>query len=257
MIFDTHVHTRFSVDSQMNPEEAFKAASNAGLGVCVAEHVDFETDSDEPSLIDADEYFGAYGPYRSERFLLGMEIGLTVNTRAAGRKTASDPRMDFCIGSVHVSNGYDIYTPSFWQQDLPSEDILRGYLEYTMAAIEKCDFFDSLGHIDYPSRYSPRTVKNMDYKIFGKLFDQIFTALLDKRKVMEINTKRLGDRAAAQNLYEICEGYYDNGGRYVTLGSDAHKPASVGMGVREAYAMAKKIGLTPVHYNRREMITDA
>ena len=257
MIFDSHVHTRFSVDSRMGPEEASAAASRLGLGICAAEHVDFETDSDEPSLIDADRYFGEYASWRSESFLLGLEIGLTVNTRAAGRITAADPRLDFCIGSVHVSNGYDIYTLSLWKQNIPPEEILAGYLRYTVTAIEKCGFFDSLGHIDYPSRYSPQTEKNIRYKTYQKLFDEVFTALLDLKKTIEINTKLMYDPAACSNLYDIYEGYYNKGGRYVTLGSDAHRPESVGAHIGEAYRMAKKIGLTPVHYECREMIADA
>ena len=135
MIYDAHVHTRYSVDSQMDPEEALTAASRLGLGICTAEHVDYESGSDEPSTVDADKYFREYAPYRSSGLLLGLEIGLTVNTRAVGRQTASDPRMDFCIGSVHVSYGYDIYIPSFWQQDMPFAQLLEDYLRYTVITI--------------------------------------------------------------------------------------------------------------------------
>jgi len=241
----------------MNPEDALAAASKLGLGLCLAEHVDYETDSDNPSTVNADDYFGGYAPYKSSGLLLGLEIGLTVNTRGVGRQTASDPRMDFCIGSVHVSYGYDIFVPAFWTQGAPPYDLLKNYLIYTVAAIEKCGFFDSLGHIDYPSRYSPFTKPELTYKTYGKQFDEIFTALLDLGKVIEINAKRMDDPNAVKDLYEIYEGYYNMGGRYVTLGSDAHTPAYVGRHFDKALRMARQIGLTPVHYVNREMIADA
>ena len=257
MIYDTHVHTRFSVDSQISPEDALAAASGLGLGICVTEHVDYETDSDVPSTVDADEYFGEYAPYKSSGLLLGLEIGLTVNTRAVGRQTASDPRMDFCIGSVHVCYGYDIFTSSIWEQEIPVDEILGNYLKYTVTVIEKCNFFDSLGHIDYPSRYAPIPGPKLEYKTYKKLFDEIFTALLDRRRVIELNTKRMNNPDAVRNLYGIYEGYYSRGGRYVTLGSDAHNTASIGRHIGEAYRMIQKIGLTHVHYVNREMIIDA
>ena len=254
MIFDTHIHTHYSIDSHMNPQEAIDAASKLELGLCVTEHVDYECDTDDLNVFDMDEYFTEYGPYKSENFLLGIEIGLTVNTRAIARKTASDPRLDFCLGSVHLSYGHDMFYPSFWRQSIPAEDIMGDYLKYTAKAIDMCDFFDSLGHIDYPSRYCPFRQKNIKYKTFKKLYDEIFAALLDKKKVIEINTKRMNDMAAAKNLFNIYEGYYACGGRYVTLGSDAHSQGNIGRDIDKAFHMAKKIGLTPVRFAAREMI---
>ena len=257
MIFDTHIHTRYSVDSDMSLRDAKAIASKRGLGLCVTEHVDYEIDSDKLCVADAEGYFGEYGPFGSDSLLLGLEIGLTVNSRAVSRQTASDPRLDFCIGSVHMSCGHDIYPPSFWRQSIPPEEILGNYLQYTAIVTEKCDFFDSLGHIDYPSRYCPYQEKDIKYKTYKKLYDEIFTALLDRRKVIEINTKRLDDPAAVQNLYEVYEGYYKKGGRYVTLGSDAHHAPTVGWNIDKAFHLAEKIGLIPVHYVKREMRIDA
>ena len=257
MIYDSHIHTRFSADSQMNPEEALAAASKLGLGLCVTEHVDYECDDDILLVADTDQYFNEYAKYKTAGLLLGLEIGLTVNTRALGRRVASDTRNDFCIGSVHVCYGYDTYSSSFWQQGIPSEEIMGNFLKYTVIVIDKCDFFDSLGHIDFPSRYCPLKEKDIKYSTYKVRYDQVFTALLDKGKVIEINTKRIHNPEAAQNLYNIYEGYYKLGGRYVTLGSDAHIPGDIGKGFKEALQIIRKIGLTPVHYVQREMVIDA
>ena len=254
MIYDTHVHTRHSNDSQMNPEEALATASKRGLGLCITEHVDYEADVDRVCVADTDKYFSEYTVYKPEGLLLGLEIGLTVNTRAIARQTASDPRLDFCIGSVHVCNGYDIFFPHFWEQSGTQKDIMGSYLDYTVTVIDKCDFFDSLGHIDYPSRYCPFNEKDIKYGDFKALYKEIFTALLDKRKVLELNTGRIGCPSAEKNLFEIFEGYYNSGGRYVTLGSDAHHQDIIGKDFDIALQMVKNIGLKPVFYVQRDMV---
>jgi histidinol-phosphatase (PHP family) len=241
----------------MEPEEAMAAASKLGLGLCLSEHVDYECDTDDVCVADIGGYFREYAAHRPSGLLLGLEIGLTVNTRAIARKTASDPRLDFCIGSVHLSFGHDIFYPSFWSQGISLEEVVGNYLKYNAIVTDKCDFFDSLGHIDYPSRYCPLPDKSIKYGAYKRLYDEVFTALLDRGKVIEINTRRFGEPNAQQNLYEIYEGYHKLGGRYVTLGSDAHYAARVGSGVDAAARMAVKIGLKPVHFVQREMIVDA
>jgi histidinol-phosphatase (PHP family) len=120
----------------MEPGEAIASASKLGLGLCLTEHVDYECDEDEVFVTDTDSYFSEYAAYKPRGLLLGLEIGLTVNTRAISRRTASDKRLDFCVGSVHVVYGYDIYK-SFWSQSVPPEEIMRDYLRYTLTVIDK------------------------------------------------------------------------------------------------------------------------
>ena len=62
MLFDSHVHSEASPDSEMNAEKAIASAKKLGLGVIFTEHVDF----------------GEFGDYMSERdphatdFIRGM-----------------------------------------------------------------------------------------------------------------------------------------------------------------------------------------
>jgi histidinol-phosphatase (PHP family) len=240
----------------MNPEEALVAASKLGLGLCVTEHVDYEINLDHVCVADTGKYFSEYAAFRPDGLLLGLEIGLTVNTRAVARKTASDPRLDFCVGAVHLCNGYDMFFSSFWEQGGSPKDIMGSYLKYIITVIDKCDFFDSLGHIDYPSRYCPFIEKDIKYDDFKALYNEIFTALLDKGKIMELNTDRINCPVATENLFEIFRGYYRLGGRYVTLGSDAHHQGYIGKNFGIALRLAENIGLKPVYYVQREMISD-
>jgi histidinol-phosphatase (PHP family) len=49
--------------------------------------------------------------------------------------------------------------------------------------------------------------------------------------------------------------YRELGGRFVTLGSDAHAPEAVGAHLRLAYDFAESLKLTPVTFSRQQMVT--
>ena len=70
---------------------------------------------------------------------------------------------------------------------------------------------------------------------------------------IEINTRRLDDEAAIKGLLPLYKRYHELGGRYCTLGSDAHYKEHVGRRLKEALAIAKECGLVPVYYKARKM----
>jgi histidinol-phosphatase (PHP family) len=72
---------------------------------------------------------------------------------------------------------------------------------------------------------------------------------------MEINTRRLGAKEALESLVPIYRRYRELGGRFVTLGSDAHTPEAVGAHLRLAYDFAESLTLTPVTFSRQQMVT--
>jgi histidinol-phosphatase (PHP family) len=236
----------------MSADHAIAAARALGLGVAFTEHMDFEADSDKSFAINPRAFAEERKALRGDDVLLGIEAGLTNNTRAAA-KAALDADLDFVVGSVHVVDGRDIYT-TFFDACPSREEAWRGYLECSVRMVEKCGFFDSLGHIDYPSRYCPYEDKNIEYDELKPWYDRLFQALLDTRKVLELNTCRLGDPSAAKALRRILEGYKLNGGSRVTIGSDAHQASDIGRGFEKAYAMAQDLGLIPVMFRERKMV---
>jgi histidinol-phosphatase (PHP family) len=252
-VYDCHVHSAVSADSEMPPQNAMARAQALGIGLCFTEHVDFECSSDVCFAADIPQYLTDYEKYRSDTVLLGAEVGLTYNSRAASRRAVSDSRLDFVIGSVHIVRDYDLYRPEFYEQNLPWEDIYRQYFDFTLKVIENCDYFDSLGHMDYISRYSRLDIKNLEYNTFRKEYNKVFDMLIDRHKVLELNTRRIGDPAVAKYLYSVYEGYYNRGGRYITVGSDAHKEEPIGANFDIAFDIAKRIGLTICYFKNRRL----
>jgi histidinol-phosphatase (PHP family) len=250
MLYDTHVHTDMSADSDMRVTVALAAAHKLGIGLITTEHVDFECDSDLAFVTDVPLYLETYSAYKPEGLLTGLEVGLTVESFDQNQAVTADPRLDYIIGSIHVVEGHDIFT-SFYAQELPPPELYRQYLRYAAAMIELYDNFDSLGHIDYPSRYSPFAEKNIVYQDFQHEYNTIFDRLIEKDKALEINTARFSHPAAQANWYSVCEAFYKRGGRDVTVGSDAHDAGQIGRGLQQAYQMAYAIGLSPVYYRAR------
>lgn len=263
MLFDVHVHSRVSPDSQADPAEVVAYAGKQGLGLCFTEHVDYVTPevgldslaNDRPQskadfLTDLSAYPAAYEPLRGEQVLLGLEIGLTAAYLPLNRQTAATEGLDYIIGSVHFVDGLDLYKDYFTKTD--AADPCRRYLEYALEMTERCEFFDSLGHIDYISRYSPLADKDVRYEDYADAYDALLTALIERGKAIEINTARFGDARAETNLYRIYTRYRELGGRYVTLGSDAHDTARLGFKFDRALVMARETGLTPVYFKRRK-----
>jgi histidinol-phosphatase (PHP family) len=235
----------------MEVGEAIARAAALGIGIAFTEHLDYEGDTEDSYAADPKALVEERKGLREQGVLLGIEAGLTLNTRGA-TKEALNVDLDFVVGSVHVVDGYDIFT-TFWEQG-EKEILVRKYLGYVLLMIERCPFFDSLGHIDYPSRYCPFEDKEMLYGDYKKEYDLIFEALLDKGKILELNTSRFGAGAGAESLYGALAGYKKMGGKLLTLGSDAHEAQRIGHCFDKAAEMANELDMKFARFVERKPI---
>ncbi len=76
MLFDTHLHTRFSTDSEMKFADLRATALQKNCGIIMTEHLDLHYPVLEKFVFSIEDYFADYVNYRSNRLLLGIEIGL-------------------------------------------------------------------------------------------------------------------------------------------------------------------------------------
>jgi histidinol-phosphatase (PHP family) len=51
----------------------------------------------------------------------------------------------------------------------------------------------------------------------------------------------------------IYKRYRDMGGRYITIGSDAHTEENIGMNFKVALDLAEHLNLQPVHFKNRKI----
>ncbi len=254
-MFDTHIHTLpYSTDSGMTFPDLLAAQKERDLGVILTEHIDYAFGDPSQFCFDPEVYFKELSPYRNDRLLLGVEIGMTEDTNQRNQETVRSHPFDMVIGSIHFIRSIDIYYPEFFAMFASKEESYREYLEVMAQMVTDFDDFDTLGHIDYISRVAPYKDALLYYDEYPELFDRILSTLVKKDKCLEINTRLFDGMFTVAALKQICMRYRDLGGRYVTIGSDAHYPENVGCNLVPAYAAAGSWGLTPVYYRERKRV---
>lgn len=254
-MFDSHIHTQFSTDSKMKLSEAIKETQKFNIGVIVTEHMELGYPKKNSFVFDSKNYFSEYEKYRSKNVFLGVEIGLKMSNYEENKKLINENNFDFVIGSIHTVNEVDVSKKEFYQNKSKLESY-NEYFDYALKCLNKYDCFDSLGHIDYIARYSPYEDKEMYYEMFSEKIDDILLALIKKGKILEINTKRLFDKTAINNMLKIYKRYYNLGGKYVTIGSDAHCINNLCNYFDIAQIILDKTNLKPVHFEKRILIED-
>jgi len=265
MYFDSHVHSAASPDSEANPLEVIAKLKSKGLGTVFTEHVDYITPiegrdisaKDAPIskwgvdfICDFDIYPSTYRHLRSDTVLLGLEIGLTAAYLPLNSKLAGDD-YDFILGSIHYVDGIDLYHDA---KNLDAETFFSRFLTYSLEMVKLCGFFDSFAHIDYIVRHNEHIDRIFSYYSFVREFDALLKALVDRDLAMELNSARLDSDRAVKQLLPIYKRFRELGGKYVTIGSDAHTLPGLGRNFAKALEITGMVGLTPVYFKGRKRI---
>lgn len=255
MIFDTHMHCEFSCDSSMKIADAVAAAAAANVGMTLTEHWDYDYPTNPDAFTyDIDECFRRFAPYRSRTRLIGIEIGVQTHIAEADDKVGAGHDFDFVLGSIHCVGRRDLYEKACYE-GFARYEIIREFLSDSITCAENHQEFDAFAHIDYICRYWPFTGNERELHLEDnqELFDKLFKLLIERNKPIEINTRRLDDEVAAKALLLLYKRYQELGGKYCTLGSDAHYKEYVGRRMNEAVLMARAAGLKPVYFRERKM----
>lgn len=251
MIFDCHVHTKFSADSEMLASDAIDKAKNLNLGIIFTEHFDYDVPGEYDFTFNPKNYFEEYKNLRGEKIRLGVEVGLRNSAREVNKNFIDSADFDMVIGSIHLVDDFDIYYPDFFE----GKDKNTAYKKYFAAMIEETavEDFDVLGHIDYICRTAPYENPALDYKTFKSEIDEVLKIIVEREKILELNTRRLDKKSVIDELLPIYKQYKNLGGKFITIGSDAHKVENVGKHFKIALEFVEELNLTPVTFSRRNL----
>lgn len=249
MLWDTHMHTHFSGDSQASPESMIQAAKKIGLaGICFTDHLDLDYPGEpELFLLDLPNYLKytreLSAQYASELAVCtGIELGLQTQIAPQLKQLLLENDFDFVIGSSHVVHGMDPYYPEYYENKTEDE----AYEEYFSSILENIsafDDFDVYGHIDYVVRYGPNKNKFYSYGKFSDIIDEILRTLIYRGKGIEINTGGFKYGLGHPNPTEdILKRYRELGGEIITIGADAHAPEHVGFDFKKVPDILKNAG---------------
>ncbi|MBU3191246.1 histidinol phosphate phosphatase [Clostridium bowmanii] len=249
---DSHIHTEFSSDSEMKLQHGIEHGTKLDIGMTITEHLDLKFPTGTDFTFDIDKYFKDYEKYKSSKLMLGIEIGMQLNCIEENREIINKYPFDYVIGSIHAADGEDIFNPKSYEGKSKSE-FFEQYFSSMVDCVKKYDFIDSLGHIDYISRYATYKDNEINYLEFKEYIDEVLKALVHNGKVMEINTRRLKNVEAYKNLVQVYSAYKQIGGKYVTIGSDAHYAEDIGNNFTVASRICQVCDLKPVYFKNRKM----
>lgn len=245
---DYHIHSSFSFDSRAPMEETVRTAVKRGISeMAFTDH--FEPCASLPDAPDFDinEFFKEVRRLQEKyagqiRILAGIEAGQAQLYGEQIAKFLPKYPFDFVIGSVHnVTGDIDLAFQSYTLANMSS------WLEqYFLEALEaaKTGLYDVFGHLNYICRYMYKQeipVKINDYEDLAIL---VLKQIIAKGKGIEINVSMLRDKKTPMTLpsIELIKKYRSMGGEILTIGSDAHHSAHVGIGIEKGMELAKRAG---------------
>ena len=240
-MFDYHMHSIVSFDGHDTGLALARAAADRGLKeICFTDHADYDPAAAvQTMLFDVAAYNREYDTLEvpGVKIRRGMEFGLLRNNQSLLLQRLSQRHYDFVLGSVHFTDGVDVYFKEYWQDKIPFQ-AQRRFLEETLACVQVHDDFDVLAHLTFLNKSPFNPVRfPMPYDAHREVLDEILKALARKGKGLEMNTSGVDRKVGYLPTIEYFRRFRELGGEIVTVGSDAHRTDRVGQYCADACRM--------------------
>ena len=143
-MFDYHMHSWVSFDSQEDPANIILAAERMGLKeICFTDHTDYFVNVDEQKWVfDQQVYSENYDhlTHPTIKIRRGMEFGIKPDNAHQLAIDAKKREYDFILGSVHFVKEIDVYETRYWADR--TVEVLKGYHALLFAVL--CYFLSGL-----------------------------------------------------------------------------------------------------------------
>lgn len=264
-MFDSHVHSSFSGDSEMPAETACDTAIRLGLeGIAFTDHLDIDyPDFDVSFLIDFEQYTSVMDGIKSRfdsrlKVLKGVEVGIQPHVIEETDETVKKHDFDFVIASIHIIDRLDPYCGEYFKNKTSKHHAFMRYLEEILLSVTRFDNFDVVGHIGYIRRYCSYEDRTLRYADYSDIVDSILKTAISKDKGIEVNTSGFrGDLNSPIPDFDIITRYRELGGEILTMGSDAHAPGHIALNFPYVKDMLKSIGFKYLtHFEKRVPVFD-
>ena len=247
---DFHVHTTFSPDSKITPEEAMEAALRCGVtDLCFTDHMDLGHPKAKfdhiPPFVEmkarVNELREAY-PQLNLRF--GLEAGYMEPQAEAIVHALNQTSFDYVLLSTHCMGGVNCYDPQPGRLQ-EKEIFYKRYLEAVYQSVTDprlTDCYDCVAHIGFIAKACLYDDNTFAYDFAPDLFDAILKRIIQDGKGIEVNTSGVARAGHLLPHPTILKRYQELGGRIITVGSDAHTTNRVGGDVKLALQTLRACG---------------
>lgn len=265
-MIDSHTHSKYSKHAIGNIEEIVLSAIENNIRILtITDHAPFPIDINNRLLHDELKYYFDDINYVQSKYskdiniLKGLEADFLPNQINYIKSLISNMELDFLIGSIHFIflenkriNIWDI-------TKIHDEKLVLKYFLYLKELIQS-DLFDTIGHPDAILR------GGMDEKMYCENFYSLIELIRTNNISYELNTSGL-----RKDTYDIKTNSKNKGiwnfpskslisvlndyGISFTIGSDAHKPNEINMGIQTILKTARDVGIKKIsYYQNRNMI---
>ena len=245
-MFDCHMHTHLSGDSQARLDEMCQAALQKGIGtLCTTEHVDIGHPDKETLFLcepyrEREQIERARERFAQLKILWGLEVGYMP---AAAQRY----ELDYLLYSVHVAGEWDCYDKEYYEGLTRRQAYLR-YLDAVIDSLDAWDGFDCMGHLGYIAKCAPYEDPALRLGDYREAVEAILQRLVRMGKGLEINTSSFPKTGGPMPEADILRRYREMGGEIATIGSDAHAPEAVGQHFKAALELARTAGFERLCY---------
>ncbi len=268
-MFDTHIHTCNSHDSEQTADQICQSAIEMGVSaVTLTDHIDVFAYSEErnTNVICGSAKDAEYAKIKYNgrlKILKGVEIGEAPYDMDTAKKICGLVDLDIILGSVHsfmIGDEKSHFSRDILDTTIPMEKIEKQvdkYFDEMLLTAEIADI-DVLCHLTYPLRYiNGKYNRGLTLDAYKDKITRILKTLIKRQISLEINTAKVGtDFNYTAPTFDIIKKYYDLGGRLITLGSDAHTPQKIANGFDIVKKELKDIGFKEYFYYEKRTKSD-
>jgi histidinol-phosphatase (PHP family) len=229
---DLHVHSSVSPDCSTPLSNQIQAAQKLGIKtIAITEHWDFDRFNPNTEFSIPKRQQEAISNLKTDlKVLTGVELGYHKTNDDYARYYLDSMPLDFVLGSIHQPTQLNVSEKEEALQlfDEYGKKTFNIYFEALMG-LTQTKLFDSLAHLDIVKRFALEAGQTFKAKDFKSIICDILELLAKEGKALEINTSGL--RQSPQETFpslNIVEWFMERNGKYLTIGSDAHRPEHVG-----------------------------
>ena len=259
---DLHMHSNNSPDGYNSVNELCQQAITMGVGViAVTDHCECQAFYDDDT---AARMAKSYADITEAKALFadklivtrGIESGQPNQNRKAEAEILSSHKFDFVMASLHnARDSEDYYYMDYTNPDLDLTALMRKYFKELLEIADECNY-DCLAHLTYPIRYFGKPLSEIDLSPFDADIDAILRRVAARNKALEINLSGIRKGLGfTQPHLPILQKFRELGGKYITIGSDAHRKLEVGSNIDDGIELARQAGFESItYYVQREPI---